>query len=374
MAAGAGRARRPHRRRSDRPRAAPVRTDGDGGAHSRARAASGLDAFRDRAARVALAARVRGAFRRRAHRRLGWIGHRRAGRGRCERFSVAPIDRVERHRAHVAAAARGARCARRLRSWRERRGTSGDTPKSTRRAVSARRLRWSGCRRGARDGIPASAIFWPVAAFAGAAVAVALAASIAARMQLARSDVRVLLMAGVVVGAFANAVIMIVLANAPPDTVRGALWWMMGSLANANCGDGRWLARTSFAGMAFLVVACARSGRAHARRRDGGLGRRLGRARDARRIPRQRARRMPRPSRRRVSSGFVGLVVPNIVRAMGISRQRDVLRHARSQAPRSSSLADVVGRTLMRPDRAPARRSDRRARRSVLSHPARRIR
>ena len=41
-------------------------------------------------------------------------------------------------------------------------------------------------------------------------------------------------MAGVVVGAFANAAIMVALANAQDNVVRGALWWMMGSVSDAS--------------------------------------------------------------------------------------------------------------------------------------------
>jgi len=57
-----------------------------------------------------------------------------------------------------------------------------------------------------------------------------------------RADVRTLLIAGVIVGAFANAVIMVALANAPANTVRGALWWMMGSASEATWARVGWLA------------------------------------------------------------------------------------------------------------------------------------
>ncbi len=76
----------------------------------------------------------------------------------------------------------------------------------------------------------------PVAAFAGSVVAVALAMFVA-RASGMHGDPRVLIMAGVVVGAFANSAIMIVLANAPANTVRGALWWMMGSVSDATMGS-----------------------------------------------------------------------------------------------------------------------------------------
>ena len=50
------------------------------------------------------------------------------------------------------------------------------------------------------------------------------------------------MLAGVIVGAFANATIMVVLADLGANTVRNALWWMMGSVADANWAQVRWLA------------------------------------------------------------------------------------------------------------------------------------
>src|SRR5262249_51714063 len=70
----------------------------------------------------------------------------------------------------------------------------------------------------------------------------------------ARGDPRVLLMAGVVVGAFANAAIMLILANAEPNTVRNALWWMMGSVGDTTWKQVGVLAVYVFAGGAALVV------------------------------------------------------------------------------------------------------------------------
>src|SRR5437879_547479 len=74
----------------------------------------------------------------------------------------------------------------------------------------------------------------PIAAFIGAMIAV-VAAFFVSHAAGARGDPRLLLMSGVVVGAFANAAIMLILANAEPNTVRNALWWMMGSV-----GDTTW--------------------------------------------------------------------------------------------------------------------------------------
>jgi iron complex transport system permease protein len=51
-----------------------------------------------------------------------------------------------------------------------------------------------------------------------------------------------LLMAGVVTGTFANAVIMVLLADAGPTAQRSALWWMMGSVSVAQWRDVAWIA------------------------------------------------------------------------------------------------------------------------------------
>jgi iron complex transport system permease protein len=69
-----------------------------------------------------------------------------------------------------------------------------------------------------------------LAAFVGALAAVAGVLAIA-HAAGGQGDTRLLLMSGVVMGAFANAAIMVVMATAAPDVTRNALWWMMGSVA-----------------------------------------------------------------------------------------------------------------------------------------------
>jgi len=73
----------------------------------------------------------------------------------------------------------------------------------------------------------------PVAALAGALAAIAIVFRIAAaagRML----DTRVLLLAGVIVGAFFNAVILLLLTFAEAESFRSAVFWMMGSLSGAS--------------------------------------------------------------------------------------------------------------------------------------------
>jgi iron complex transport system permease protein len=70
----------------------------------------------------------------------------------------------------------------------------------------------------------------PLAALLGALGAILLVLRIA--MQVGRAlDTRVLLLAGVVVGAFFNAVILLLLTMADVESFRSAVFWMMGSLA-----------------------------------------------------------------------------------------------------------------------------------------------
>jgi iron complex transport system permease protein len=84
----------------------------------------------------------------------------------------------------------------------------------------------------ALGGFVASAAPVSFAAFAGAVGAVLLVFRIAAAAGRAL-DTRVLLLAGVVAGAFFNAVIMLALTFADSDSFRSAMFWMMGSFSGA---------------------------------------------------------------------------------------------------------------------------------------------
>lgn len=72
----------------------------------------------------------------------------------------------------------------------------------------------------------------PLAAFAGAICAIALVLRIAASVGRAL-DTRILLLSGVVVGAFFNAVILLALTFADAESFRSAIFWMMGSFSGA---------------------------------------------------------------------------------------------------------------------------------------------
>ncbi len=79
----------------------------------------------------------------------------------------------------------------------------------------------------------ASGWILPLAAFVGALAAVGIVLQVAEHGGT-RLDTRTLLLAGVVVGAFFNAVILLLLTFGSAETFRSAIYWMMGSLAGAD--------------------------------------------------------------------------------------------------------------------------------------------
>jgi iron complex transport system permease protein len=70
----------------------------------------------------------------------------------------------------------------------------------------------------------------PVAAFTGSLVAISIVLAIASNSSK-RLDMRVLLLAGVVTGAFFSACISLILTLSDASDIRSAVMWMMGSLA-----------------------------------------------------------------------------------------------------------------------------------------------
>src|ERR1019366_6914475 len=191
----------------------------------------------------------------------------------------------------------------------------------------------------------------PIAAFAGAAAAVTLVL-LEARAAGARGDPRVLLMGGVVVGAFANAAVMVLLAGAPSETVRGALWWMMGSLSDATWQGTRWVAVYVVIG-GTLLLALGREIELLALGEDPASA--LG-------VDVERATRRVYLAGRLLAAvtvagaglvGFVGLVVPAIVRALGARSVRSVMLGAAIAGGALVVAADVVARTVRAPAEVP---------------------
>ena len=191
----------------------------------------------------------------------------------------------------------------------------------------------------------------PLAAFAGSIVAV-LAAFFVAHTAGSRGDPRVLLMAGVVVGAFANAAIMVVLANAEPNIVRNALWWMMGSVS-----EGSWpqiavlLGYLVAGGGLLIVIANQIDVLSLGEESAAGLGLDVDRA--IQRVFILSSLIAAATVAAAGLIGFVGLVVPHLVRAGGVRRSRPLLVGSAIVGATLVVLADLLGRILRPPAELP---------------------
>ncbi|MBX6332460.1 MAG: iron ABC transporter permease [Gemmatimonadaceae bacterium] len=196
-----------------------------------------------------------------------------------------------------------------------------------------------------------SAALLPLCAFAGAALAI-LTAIVVARAMGGRADPRVLLMAGVIIGAFANAAIMVVLADAPPNTVRGALWWMMGSVSGADWRQVMWLAvYTAVAGGALAWMGREIDILALGEEPAAALGVNVDRA--GRRVYIVSSLLAAATVAAAGLVGFVGLVVPHLVRAAGVRRHRPLLAGAALVGAALVVLADLVARVARPPAELP---------------------
>jgi len=199
-------------------------------------------------------------------------------------------------------------------------------------------------------GLTAPALL-PLSAFAGAAGAVVLVLGVA-RAAGGRADPRMLLMAGVVVGAFCTAAIMVALATAPEGAVRGALWWMMGSLGDARWSVVLWVSAYVLVGGALLlwwgrdldVLALGEEAAAS-------LG--LDVERTTRRVFLAASLLAAATVAGAGLIGFVGLVVPAIARALGARGARATIGAAAWLGGTLVVLADLVARTALRPAELP---------------------
>ncbi len=191
----------------------------------------------------------------------------------------------------------------------------------------------------------------PFAAFAGALLAV-LAAFSVAHAAGARGDPRVLLMAGVVVGAFANAAIMVILANVEANTVRNALWWMMGSVADASWPQVAVLFCYIVAGGGVLVLLGPRIDvLSLGEDAAAGLGLEVDRAVRLVFIVASLVAAATVAAAGLV--GFVGLVVPHLVRSAGVRRHRALLVGSALVGATLVVLADLLGRVIRPPAELP---------------------
>lgn len=192
----------------------------------------------------------------------------------------------------------------------------------------------------------------PLAAFVGALVSVALVyrlAVVAGR----RLDARVLLLAGVVVGAFASAVMSAIISLAPAAELRNAMLWLLGGFSAAS-----WHALAIFSGYAVLptlvLLAQARPLDLLSLGEEPALH--LG-------IDVERTKRIVYLAASLLTAasvatcgiiGFVGLAVPHAVRRLWSPLHGSVLPLAFLGGGVFLVLADAVARTVVRPLELPA--------------------
>lgn len=191
----------------------------------------------------------------------------------------------------------------------------------------------------------------PLSAFAGATLAVVLVLLVA-RAAGGRADPRVLLMAGVVIGAFCTAAIMVALATAPENTVRGALWWMMGSLGDAQWRGVRWIAVYVAFGIA-LLIWWGRDLDVLSLGEDAAASLGLDVERVTRRIYLTASLLAAATVAGAGLIGFVGLVVPAIARALGTRTSRATIAASALSGGALVVIADLVARTALRPTELP---------------------
>ncbi len=190
-----------------------------------------------------------------------------------------------------------------------------------------------------------------LAAFVGAAAST-VCVSLIAHIVSGRTDARVLLMAGVVVGAFANAVIIVTLAGVPADRLRGALWWMMGSAGDATWGGvGRLAAAVAMFGGALVWLARELDVIALGEEPAAALGANVDRT--SRQIFLIASFLAAATVAAAGLIGFIGLVVPNLARAMGARRHRSMLLLSGVYGALLLVFADLVARTVRAPAELP---------------------
>jgi iron complex transport system permease protein len=191
----------------------------------------------------------------------------------------------------------------------------------------------------------------PVAAFAGAIMAMGVVLRIALGAGGAL-DTRVLLLAGVVVGAFFNAIILLLLNFADVDTFRAAVFWMMGNLSGATWRSVSLLA-AYLVPAALVLMALARPFNLIAVGEDTALylGTRVGTVK----LVAYLMTSLLVAASVAVSGviGFVGLIVPHALRLVWGSDHRMLLPASMMAGASFLMLTDTVARTIAAPAELP---------------------
>jgi iron complex transport system permease protein len=190
-----------------------------------------------------------------------------------------------------------------------------------------------------------------LAAFAGAAIAIVVVLRMAASVG-PTLDTRILLLSGVVAGAFFNACILLVLTFADTESFRSALFWMMGSFSGATWREIGLLA--VLAGPALAVLfALARPLNLLAVGEE--TAQYLGVRTERVKLAAYGTASLLTASAVAVSGviGFVGLVVPHVVRMTWGADHRFLIPASVLLGATFLVLADSLARTVAAPTELP---------------------
>jgi iron complex transport system permease protein len=190
-----------------------------------------------------------------------------------------------------------------------------------------------------------------VAAFAGAVAAILFVMRVGTSVGRTM-DTRVLLLAGVVAGAFFNACIMLILTFAKTETFRAAIFWMMGSFAGATWKS---IGGLALAAVPALLVLFALSRPLNLLAIGEETAAYLGvRTERVKLIAYGTASLLTAAS---VAAsgviGFVGLVVPHVARMLWGADHRFLLPASVLMGATFVVLADALARTVARPTELP---------------------
>jgi iron complex transport system permease protein len=191
----------------------------------------------------------------------------------------------------------------------------------------------------------------PLAAFVGALLSIALVLRIAASVGRAL-DTRILLLAGVVVGAFFNACILLLLTFADVESFRSAVFWMMGSFAGASWNGAGLFAFYLVPGV-LVLLALARPLNLLAIGED--TASYLGVSVERTKYLAYGTASLLTAAAVAVSGviGFVGLIVPHVVRFLWGSDHRALLPASALLGAAFLVLADTLARVAAAPTELP---------------------
>jgi iron complex transport system permease protein len=144
----------------------------------------------------------------------------------------------------------------------------------------------------------------------------------------------------------------VLMANADASVLRNAVWWMMGSVADATWTQNAWLALYVLVGGGALV-ALGRTLDALALGEDSAAGLGVEVERAARRVYLIASLVAASTVAAAGLVGFVGLVVPHIARRLGANGHRALLGASALAGAFLVVLADIVARTALPPAELP---------------------